>query len=268
MGSDKQMDSKSTAKLFKTRVSQHLEGVETPSSSASSSISSSSRQPLAACKLRAKEQNATVVASLRSSRAVLDVLTQLEGRMDSQDRQIRELQAANRELQAATSELQAAQQATNRELQAANSAQQATNRELQATNRELQAEHRELRGRVDMLASQSAAHGLVLLRYVADLVHQKLEQRFDSGEDSRPPDMQYSVWLAALQARHPQYFEQHHLDAPAIQLLHKGRGTLFHAGNLAAHQPPQAHADAALADAVREQLAWNTLWAFVNSPER
>ncbi|KAG2431502.1 hypothetical protein HXX76_009516 [Chlamydomonas incerta] len=247
MGSDKQMDSKSTAKLVKTRVCQHL-------------------------KLSTIEQQ----------------VEQLLGRMDGQDSQIRELQAASsaqlathRELQAASSaqlathrELQAAssaQLATHRELQAASSAQLATHRELQATssaqlatNRELQAEHSELRGRVDVLASQIAAHSFVLRRDVVDLAHQKLEQRFDCGEDSRPPDMLYSAWLAALQARHPQYFQQHRLDAPAIQLLHKGRGTPSHAGSLAAHQPPQAHVDAALAD----ELAWDTLWAFVTSPER
>ncbi|KAG2428825.1 hypothetical protein HYH02_014237 [Chlamydomonas schloesseri] len=276
------MDSKSTAKLVKTRVCQHLElstqddlelhSRHPSSSSASSSSSSSNRQPLAECKLRAKEfaeQDATVlttphnnVAPLRSTSSRLDKvmqqLGQLLARVDGRDRQIRELQAAISEQQAAIRE----QQAAIRELQAAYSARDSQIRELQAGNSEL-------RGRVDVLASQSAAHRVVLLRHVVDLAHKKLEERFDSDEDRRPQDMQFSVWLASLQGSHPQYFEQHHLDAPALQLLHKGRGTPFHAGDLAAHQPPQAHVDPALADAALEQpAAWNTLWAFVTSPER
>jgi hypothetical protein len=114
------------------------------------------------------------------------------------------------------------------------------------------------------LEGMVADHHSVLLRHVVDLAHKKLEKAFPGLAAAQ---MDWSAWLTELRRKEPQYLQRHGLYAPALELLGKGPGTPYEAGNKAAHEPQLQHVRTALEEAAREEPAWNALWAYVNRRE-
>ncbi|KAG2449464.1 hypothetical protein HYH02_005609 [Chlamydomonas schloesseri] len=129
---------------------------------------------------------------------------------------------------------------------------------------EQQSQLRKQQSQLHRLGGMVAAHHSVLLRHVVDLAHKKLEKAFPG---LAAPQMDWSTWLTELRTKEPQYLQRQGLYGPALELLRKGPGTPYQAGNEAAHEPQLQHVQTALEEAAREEPAWNALWAYVNRRE-
>lgn len=140
-------------------------------------------------------------------------------------------------------------------------------KEQRSRSEQLQAEVQGLTKDVNVLKAQNAIlvedsklYQEVVLRYVVDQVHEKLQDKFGEKQEG----VKWEDYVSSALKKDPSWFVTTGL-ADNLSLLYKGYGTAFQAGNDAAHEPPEAVVDRVVRAAARQEPAWAKLWRLARS---